>query len=174
MKRILIAVSASAALLVGAGPAQAATSASDAQPTEADVPATLTATIPSTLIDLGDVAPGGAAVESADQVVNVKSNLTWGIDLTGDKTNMTEHDGSAYKAVGPKTLTNAFNWKVDAGIYAPITTTASHAVAGAAATSDSGTDATFKFSQLGSYSDVPLTIGSRYHEAVTYDVAQGL
>jgi hypothetical protein len=174
MKRIFITAAASAALVAGAVPAQAATSASDAQPAQADVPATLTATIPNSLINLGNITPGAAMVESADQTVNVKSNATWGIDVNADKTNMTEHDGVGYVTPGPKTLTNVFQWKVDAGSYAGVTTARAHALAAQSPTDDSGTDAVFKFGQTPSYSDTPLTGGNHYRIQVTYNVEQGL
>src|SRR4051812_43614689 len=88
------------ALAVAPG-AQAATTASGSQAITGTPTAQLAATFPSAYA-FGTLTVGGSGNTSTEQVVNIKSNASWGVKVSSDQTagKMREWDGSAYVAAG--------------------------------------------------------------------------
>src|SRR3954447_6116848 len=178
----IIAAGALAAALATAPSAMAATTASGSQAITGTPTAQLAATFPSAYA-FGTLTVGGAGNTSTEQVVNVKSNASWGIKISSDQAagKMREWDGSAYVAAG-NIFTNALQWAltstggtpVGSPTYANLSSTAAPGGGSQGRTSDSGLDVGAKFKQLVSYADQATLAGSNtYRVLVTYDAAQG-
>lgn len=171
MKRSIIAAAAGVALLVSAAPASAATSATGAQPASANVEATVEATLPTAEIAFGNIPVGATGTEKPASI-SVSSNATWGATILANNANMQEWD-TTYTAAGAQ-LTNAFEWKLDGGTYADITTTAASVVTGQAVTGATPATVDLSFRQTASFADTVLTGGPKYRLDLTYAVGQGL
>jgi hypothetical protein len=178
----LIITGALLGALAAAPGAQAATTASGSQAITGTPTAQLAATFPSAYA-FGTLTVGGAGNTSTEQIVNVKSNASWGVKISTDQAagKMREWDGSAYVAAG-NILTNALQWAltstggtpVGSPTYADLSSTATLVTTGQARTSDSGVDVGTTFKQLVSYGDqASLAGGHSYRVLVTYDAAQG-
>src|SRR4051812_49951214 len=98
------------ATLAAAPSASAAISASGSQAVTGTPTAQLAATFPSNYA-FGTLTVGGSGNTSTEQLVNVKSNASWGVKVSSDQTagKMREWDGSAYVASG-NILANAMQW----------------------------------------------------------------
>src|SRR3954466_10897248 len=109
-KHITTIAGALCAALATAPSAMAATTASGSQAITGTPTAPLAATFPSAYA-FGTLTVGGAGNTSTEQVVNVKSNASWGVKISSDQAagKMREWDGSAYVAAG-YILTNAMQW----------------------------------------------------------------
>src|SRR3954452_14994469 len=109
-KHITTIAGAFCAALALAPSATAATTASGTQAITGLPTAQLAATFP-TAYSFGTLAVGGSGNTSSEQVVNVKSNASWGLKISSDQTagKMREWDGSAYVASG-NMFTNALQW----------------------------------------------------------------
>jgi hypothetical protein len=162
--------------------ATAATTASGTQAITGLPTAQLAATFP-TAYSFGTLTVGGSGNTSTEQVVNVKSNASWGLKISSDQTagKMREWDGSAYVVSG-NILANALQWAltstggtpVGSPSYANLSSTATLVTGSQARTSDSGADVGTTFKQLVSYGDeAALAGGHSYRVLVTYDAAQG-
>src|SRR4051794_16284638 len=178
----LIITGALLGALAAAPGAQAATTASGSQAITGTPTAQLAATFPSAYA-FGTLTVGGAGNTSTEQIVNVKSNASWGVKISTDQAagKMREWDGSAYVAAG-NIFTNALQWAltstggtpVGSPTYANLSSTATLVAGSQGRTSDSGLDVGAKFKQLVSYADQATLAGSNtYRVLVTYDAAQG-
>jgi len=178
----LIITGALLGTLAAAPSAQAATTASGSQAITGTPTAQLAATFPSNYA-FGTLVVGAANNTSTEQVVNIKSNASWGVKISSDQAagKMREWDGSAYVAAG-NILTNAMQWAlttlggtpVGSPSYADLSSTATLVTTGQSRTGDSGVDVASTFKQLVSYGDqASLTGGHSYRVLVTYDAAQG-
>ncbi len=177
MKRILILVAVGSTGLAIAGPASAATTDTGTSSVTADVANTLEASFPSDY-PWGNLSPGSAGTESAEQVLNVKSNQTWGVKTSTDIASgkMTEWTGALYAL---KVLTNALQWKLSSlggtaqgTSYAAYSSTEALVTGSQPVTSDSGTNVGVKYKQVVSYGDVNAGVND-YRILVNYNVAQG-
>ena len=180
MKRILAVLGAGAALMIAAAPASAATSATGTSSVTADVANTLEASFPAAYA-WGSLNAGATGNTSTEQVVNVKSNQTWGVKIASDLTDgkMKEWTGSAYVTTTPKILTNALDWRLtsigaaaQSTTYAALSSTEALATGTQAITTDSGTNVGVKYKQVISYSDVAAGVND-YRILANYNVAQG-
>ena len=179
MKRTLTTISAAAALLVAAAPASAATTASGDSSVTADVADTLEATFPGAY-GWGNLSAG--TNESTEQVVNVKSNKSWGLKISSDLSDgkMKEWNSLDLYLLGGKTLTNPLNWRLtslagaaQSSTYAAISSTEALVTGGQPATSDTGTNVGVKYKQVVSFSDPPLGATNDYRIQAKYDASQG-
>jgi hypothetical protein len=180
MRRTLIALVTGTALLAAVAPASADTSATGSSSVTADVASTLEATFPGAYA-WGALDAGAAGNTSAAQVVNVKSNQTWGVKTSTDLANgrMKEWDGTGYVAASPKVLTNALQWRLSslggvsqATTFASYTGTDALVTGSKPSTDDSGTDVGVSYKQVISYAD--LSAGANdYRVQVNYNVSQG-
>jgi hypothetical protein len=159
----------------GAAPAAAATSQSQNQViTGAPVPQ-LVATFPG---DFGfaSFAPGSTA-SSSEQVLNVKSNGSWGLRISADSANMRRWNGSAYVA---GSLASPLTWArtslggtpVGAPSYSAIATSTASVVTGQPVTGDPGIDVGVTFRQPVSYGDEASLGFDVYRAVVTYAASQ--
>lgn len=157
----------------------AATSATGTQSVTADIADTLEATFPAAYA-WGNLNAGAAGNVSTEQVVNVKSNQSWGVKAATDEAGglMREWNGAAY--AGGKVLVNPLNWRLSSlggtpqsTSFAAFTSTPALVTGGNTTFSDSGVDVGVKFSQLISYTDVAAGVTNDYRTLVTYQVAQG-
>jgi len=181
-EKLIIITGALLGALAAAPGAQAATTASGSQAVTGTPTAQLAATFPSDYA-FGTLVVGAANNTSTEQVVNVKSNASWGVKISSDQAagKMREWDGSAYVAAG-YILTNAMQWglttlagtPVGSPTYANLSSTATLVTTGQSRTGDSGVDVGTTFKQLVSYGDqASLTGGHSYRVLATYDAAQG-
>jgi len=183
MKRIITTTAGVLLAAVAAAPAaSAATTATGTQAITGTPTAQLVATFPSAY-SFGTLTVGGSGNTSTEQVVNVKSNASWGVKISSDQTagKMREWDGSAYVASG-FILANPLQWAlttlagtpVGSPSYANLSSTATSVTTGQAATGDTGVNVGTTFNQLVSYADnASLTTGHSYRVLVTYDAEQG-
>src|SRR3954452_23417121 len=109
-KHITTIAGALCAALAFAPSAMAATTASGSQAVTGTPTAQLAATFPSAY-SFGTLTVGGSGNTSTEQIVNVKSNASWGIKIASDQAagKMREWDGSVYIASG-HILANALQW----------------------------------------------------------------
>lgn len=168
-----------AVLALGACPAVAgaATSSGGVPQTQtADVAATLEAAFPANL-SWGALTVGTAGTESAEQVINVKSNKPWGVRLSTDEATgrMRLYNGSYGSA-----LTHPLQWRLAsvAGVaqatsFGDLSSTAANAATARPITTDLGVNVGLRFKQVMSYADAPAGTGETYRVVVTYDAAQG-
>jgi hypothetical protein len=181
MKRITTVLGAVAALMIAAAPASAATSATGGSSVTADVANTLEASFPAAYA-WGSLNAGATGNESAEQVVNVKSNATWGVKTSTDLVDgkPKEWTGSAYVAITPKVLTNALQWRMSTlGGVAQATSFAAYSSTEALVTgtqpisSDAGTNVGATYKQVVSYADVAAGVTNDYRILANYNVSQG-
>ena len=168
------------AALTLASTAGAATSASGSQSVTADVANTLEATFPGAYA-WGSLDAGGTGAISDEQVVNVRSNASWGVQVASDISDgrMTEWTGAAYVTPTPKVLTNALEWRMSSlgGVaqgtsFASLSNVQALVTGTQAATTDAGVDVGLRYRQAISYADE--SAGSNdYRALVSFDVAQG-
>ena len=118
MQRTIIAAGLVLGSLLTTGLAYAATDGAGDQNVSANVAATLEMDVPADL-DLGALDIGDN--ESSSQGILVKSNVAYGIQIKGDRTNMTEFDPGA-SSYGAGALAQAFEWKEVSGSYADMST----------------------------------------------------
>lgn len=179
--KTLTTAAALLAALALAPSAVAATTASGSQSVTGTPTAQLAATFPSAY-SFGTLTVGGAGNTSTEQIVNVKSNASWGVKIASDQAagKMREWDGSAY--AGTNILANALQWAltstggtpVGSPSYAALSSSSTLLVGSQARTSDAGVDVGTTFNQLVSYADEQsLAGGHSYRVLVTYDAAQG-
>jgi hypothetical protein len=173
VKRSIIAAAAGVALLVSAAPASAATSATGAEPASANVEATVEATLPTAEIAFGNIPVGATGTEKPASI-SVNSNATWGATILANNATMQQWDTTYAAQPGGAELTNAFEWKLDGGTYADITTTAASVVTGQAVTGATPATVALSFRQKASFADTVLTGGPKYRLDLTYAVGQGL
>jgi hypothetical protein len=168
-----LALAPTASAAIGATGSQAVTGTPTAQ---------LEATFPSDYA-FGTFVVGGSGNTSTEQLVNVKSNASWGIKIASDQAagKMREWDGSAYVASG-NVLANALQWAltstggtpVASPTYANLSSTATLVTGSQGRTGDSGLNVGARFKQFVSYADEASLAGSNsYRVLVTYDAAQG-
>ncbi len=181
MRRILAVVAVGAAMLTVAGPASGDTTATDTSSVTADMANTLEASFPSAYA-WGALNAGAGGTTSAEQVVNVKSNQTWGVKTSTDLADgkMKEWTGSAYVTLTPKILTNALQWRLSrlggtaqSSTFAAYTSTEALVTGTRPTTSDAGTDVGVTYKQVVSYADVSAGALNDYRGGVNYNVAQG-
>lgn len=168
------------AVLTLAGSAAGATSATGSQSVTADVANTLEATFPGAYA-WGSLDAGGTGAISAEQVVNVRSNASWGVQVASDISDgrMTEWTGAAYVTPTPKVLTNALEWRLSSlgGVaqgtsFAALSSVQALLTGTRPATADAGVDVGLRYRQAISYADE--NAGSNdYRALVSFDVAQG-
>jgi hypothetical protein len=181
-RKDIIITGALLGVLAAAPGASAATTASGSQAITGTPTAQLAATFPSAYA-FGTLTVGGAGNTSTEQVVNVKSNASWGVKISSDQAagKMREWDGAAYVG-GGNILANAMQWAlttlggtpVGSPSYANLSSTATLVTTGQARTADAGVDVGTTFKQLVSYGDEASLAGSNtYRVLVTYDAAQG-
>ena len=181
-KKLITTLGALVAALAAAPSALAATTASGTQAITGLPTAQLAATFP-TAYSFGTLAVGGSGNTSTEQVVNVKSNASWGLKISSDQTagKMREWDGSAYVASG-NILANSLQWAlttlggtpVGSPTYANLSSTATLVSGSQARSGDSGVDVATTFKQLVSYADQATLSGANtYRVLVTYDAQQG-
>jgi hypothetical protein len=181
-KKLITTLGALVAALAAAPGALAATTATGTQAITGLPTAQLAATFP-TAYSFGTLAVGGAGNTSTEQVVNVKSNASWGLKISSDQTagKMREWDGSAYVAAG-NILANSLQWAlttlggtpVGSPTYANLSSTATLVAGSQARSGDSGVDVATTFKQLVSYADQATLSGANtYRALVTYDAQQG-
>lgn len=181
-KPLIIHTGALFAALALAPAASAATTASGSQAVTGTPAAQLAATFPSAY-SFGTLTVGGSGNTSTEQIVNVKSNASWGIKIASDQAagKMREWNGSAYVASG-NILANALQWAltstggtpVGSPSYAALSSTSTSLVTSQSRTADAGVDVGTTFKQLVSYADEQSLAGSNtYRVLVTYDAAQG-
>ena len=132
----------------------------------------------------GQLDPGPAGNESAEQVLDVTSNELWGLRVTSDLADgrMTEWNGGAYVVATPKVLSNALRWSLSSidGVgqppgYQPLSSVPGAVLSnqpstcpGACAAAQIGV----RYRQPVSFADEPAGAND-YRIQVTYDAAQG-
>jgi hypothetical protein len=168
------------AVLTLAATAGAATSAAGSQSVTADVANTLEATFPGAYA-WGSLDAGGTGTISDEQVVNVRSNASWGVQVASDVSDgrMTEWTGAAYVTPTPKVLTNDLEWRMSSlgGVaqgtsFASLSNVQALVTGTQPTTSDAGVDVGLRYRQAISYADE--SAGSNdYRVLVSFDVAQG-
>jgi hypothetical protein len=165
--------------LAAASPAAAATTAASTQTITGAPAPTLVAGFPATTLALGTMTPGATATTS-EQAFNIKSNSSWGLKISADRTNMCRWNGSS--CVSGQDLASPLEWAltrngtaIGSPTYAPIVASPStaSAVTLVGPTSDSGTDLGITFKQPVSYADNAGIGGDTYRIVVSYDAAQG-
>jgi hypothetical protein len=172
-------VAAAILALAAASPAAAATSATSTQTITGAPTATLVATFPSASLGLGAMNAGATSTTS-EQGLNIKSNSSWGLQISADRTNMCRWNGTA--CVAGQDLANPFQWAltrngtaIGSPSWAGIVASPSNASAVTAQgpTSDSGTDLGLTFRQAVSYADNAGIGSDTYRIVVSYAAAQG-
>lgn len=173
------AVVVTLALALSASVAHAATSAAGSQSVTADVANTLEATFPGAYA--WGALDAGLGSTSDEQVINVRSNGFWGVQVASDISDgrMTEWTGAAYVTPTPKVLTDPLTWRLSslggvaqATSFAPISSVQALVTGTRPATSDAGVDVGLRYLQDISYADE--SAGSNdYRVLVSFDVAQG-
>jgi hypothetical protein len=161
--------------LLAAAPASAATTQAQNQVITGAPTPQLVATFPGDF-GLGSFA-AGATTSSSEQVLNVKSNGSWGLRISADSANMRRWNGSAYVA---GSLSSPLTWArtsqggtpVGSPTYSAIGTSAANVVTGQAVTTDSGTDVGVTFRQAVSYGDDAALGSDVYRVVVTYAAGQ--
>lgn len=161
-----------AGLLAAAAPAHAVTGT---QSVTADVANTLEATFPGAYA-FGNIVPGATGSTSPTQTVTVKSNASWGMQISSDIADgrMTEHTGAGY-AASPNVLTNALQWRITAPqstSFAAVSSTPATMTSAQGVTGDSGTAVNVLLKQIASFSD-PRVNPNSYRVELTYDASQG-
>ena len=132
----------------------------------------------------GQLDPGPAAHDSAEQMIAVTSNELWGLRVASDLADgrMTEWTGGAYVVAAPKTLSHSLRWSltsIDAIGEPPSYQALSSAPGsvlsnrpstcpGACASAQIGV----RYRQLVSFADEPAGAND-YRIQVTYDAGQG-
>ena len=175
MKRTILATSLAtltlALTLMFGIVSHAATTGTDNQNVSANVTSTLELSVPSDL-DFGNLDIGDN--ESRNQGVLVKSNVSYGIQIKADRTDMTEFT-TATSTYGTTTLVEAFEWEEAAsGSYADISTSNASVVSAAPATPHAGTITNVKYKQEAKFDDEPLGTGIEYHIIITFTATQGI
>ncbi len=169
MRRILSTAIALALTIMMGSFAYAATTGNGDQNVSANVAATLELSVPVDL-DLGDLAIGQN--ESSDQAILVKSNVSYGIQLKGDRANMQDYSSGVY---GTITLATAFQWKESlSGAYTDISTVNAAIDSGVAPTPHAGTTTNVKYRQEAKFDDEPAAVGNEYHIIMTFTATQGI
>jgi hypothetical protein len=168
MKRTLITTSLVLGSVFAGSVAFAATDGSGDQNVSANVAATLEMTAPSDL-DLGALDIGQN--ESSAQTILVKSNVSYGVQIKGDRSNMTEFDGSSFSAGA---LSEAFEWKEASGSYADISVSNASIVSSASPTPHAGTSTSVQYRQEALFDDEPVSGGNVYRVVLTFTATQGI
>ena len=169
---------AAAVACIATVPAQAATSATGTQSVTGAPDATLEATFPSAY-SFGTFAIGTPNT-STEQILNVKSNASWGVKVSSDAAtgNMRRYDGSAYVAGQLASPLEWANTSVDgtpvgSPVYANLGSTQGLVLGSRAATDNAGDAVGVTYRQNVSYTDDANLGTDVYRVAVTFDAAQG-
>jgi hypothetical protein len=132
----------------------------------------------------GQLDPGPAGNDSAEQMIAVTSNELWGLRVASDLTDgrMTEWTGSAYVSTAPKVLSHALRWSLSSidTVGEPPSYEALSSAPGAVLSSRPSTcpgacssaQIGVRYRQLVSFADEPGG-ANNYRIQVTYDAGQG-
>jgi hypothetical protein len=174
-KTLAVAVAAAA---FSAGPAHAATSAQGTQAVTGSPDTTLEATFP-TAYSFGGFTIG-ATNTSTEQILNVRSNASWGVKISSDEPTgrMRRYNGSSYVA---GQLASALQWAhtrtgataVGSPVYANLGSTQGLVLGSQGATGNTGTNVGVQYRQDVAYADNANLGTDVYRIAVTFDAAQG-
>jgi len=174
-KTLAVAVAAAAFI---AGPAHAATSAQGTQSVTGSPDTTLEATFPAAYT-FGSFTIG-ATNTSTEQILNVRSNASWGVKISSDEATgrMRRHNGSSYVA---GQLASALQWAnssfdgtaVASPVYANLGSTQGLVLGSKPATGDTGANVGVQYRQDVAYADNADLGTDVYRIAVTFDAAQG-
>ena len=175
------ALAALAALAI-ASPASAATSATGSSSVTGAPTGQLEATFPSAY-SFGAWALGAGGNISSEQIVNVKSNRSWGVKLSSDEATglMRRWNGTAYVTTpNDRTLANATQWgatSFDGGAltptYANLSSTQALILGSKPKTGDAGNNVGLKYKQVVSYADDADIASDVYRILVSFDASQG-